>query len=179
MASDNLQLMESIKPGELTSWDKIIKEYQRPIYYFIVRIVREETEAAELTQQVFVQAYNKAHQLKQEVQFTPWLYKIALNLCRNHLRVRQRHSWVEIDEASSVDKRSALEGLLDEERKARLQQAVEGLPGKQKLTVIFRVYQGLSYPEIAQILKCSTETIKANFHHAVVKLKGIMLSEEG
>ncbi len=171
-------LIQAIKRGDFDAWAEVINHYQRPIYYFVMRIVRDHDQAAELTQAVFIQAHKRVGQIRDDAQFKPWLYKIALNLSRNHLRTNKRYIWVDVDEANLVDEASALDTIINEETSMQLRQAVDKLPKKQRLTVIFRVYQGLSYKEIAGILGSQAETVKVNYYHALNKLKGAMLKKE-
>jgi RNA polymerase sigma-70 factor (ECF subfamily) len=178
MAIDDSRLVQAITEGELDAWAEVISKYQQPIYYFIIRMVKQHQQAADLTQQVFVQAYRKVNQLRSGAQLRPWLYKIALNRCKNYFRLIRRHRFMDIAETELVDDYSVLEEIIDRENKRRLQQAVDRLPRKQRLTVVFRVYQGLSYKEIAHILGCSIDTVKANFYHAINGLKDLMLKEE-
>lgn len=179
MVTDDLGLIKAIKRGDLAAWAKVIDLYQRPIYYFIIRVVKQHDQAADLTQAVFIKAHEKVNKLRDEAQFKSWLYKIAINQCRNHLRIFRRYTWVDVDDANLVADASVLDDVIDKETKKRLQQAVDKLPQKQRLTVIFRIYQGLSNKEIADILGCSIDTVKANYHHALNKLKGLLAREEG
>jgi RNA polymerase sigma-70 factor (ECF subfamily) len=178
MAIDDTSLIQAIKQGELSAWAEIIKRYQQPIYYFIARMVKNHQQAADLTQQVFVKAYKRVRQLKDAAQFKPWLYKIALNQCRNYFRIIQRYVFVDVNEANLVDDGSVLDDIIDQETRNCLKQAVDKLPKRQRLTVLFRVYQGLNYKEIADILGCSPDTVKANYHHALNRLKDLMLNRD-
>jgi RNA polymerase sigma factor (sigma-70 family) len=176
-AIDEIELINSIKQGELTAWSDIINRYQRPIYYFTAKLLKNHHQAADITQQVFIMAYKKIDQLKRPEQFKPWLYKIALNFCNSYFQRIRRYVFVDVAETNLKTEDSLLDDIIDRETRSRLKQAVGKLPKRQRLTVMLRVYQGLNYNDIAIILGCSPDAAKANYHHALNKLKCAMTNE--
>ena len=106
--------------------------------------------------------------------FKTWLYQIAINLAKNVYRDRSRVEQVPIDDVVIKRNPGTLEALIRKEHRALLRNALGGLPEKQRLTLLLRVQEEKKFDEIAVIMQCSVGTAKANYHHAVQKLKAIM-----
>ena len=110
--------------------------------------------------------------------FKTWLYQIAINLAKNVYRDRAKVGFVPIDEVVIRRNPRTLETLIVKEDKALLRQALAGLPEKQRITLLLRIQEDKKFKEIGEIMKCSVNTAKANYHHALQKLKGIMGNKE-
>jgi RNA polymerase sigma-70 factor (ECF subfamily) len=106
--------------------------------------------------------------------FKTWLYQIAINLAKNVYRDRSRAEYVSIDNVVIKRNPRTLEGLIAKENRQQLRQALTGLPEKQRITLLLRIQENKKFEEIAGIMKCSLGTAKANYHHAVQKLKARM-----
>jgi RNA polymerase sigma-70 factor (ECF subfamily) len=105
------------------------------------------------------------------------MYQIAINLAKNVYRDRARVEHVALDTVIIRKNPRTLEALITKENRQQLRQALTGLPEKQRLTLLLRIQEDRKFEEIAEIMKCSVGTAKANYHHAVQKLK-MMLREE-
>jgi RNA polymerase sigma-70 factor (ECF subfamily) len=106
--------------------------------------------------------------------FKTWLYRIAINVCKNHFRDDPRRREVDIEGMVFADQENPLDHIISEEQRIGLSLALNDLPEKQRHTVILKVYQGLKYREIAAISGCSEGAAKANFHFGVKKLRKIL-----
>jgi len=115
---------------------------------------------------------------EQRSSFKTWLYQIAINLAKNVYRDRARVVHVPIDDVVIRKNPRTLETLIHNESRLLLRKSLGELPEKQRMTLILRVQEGKKFEEIASIMKCSIGTAKANYHHAVQKLKAIMGEKE-
>src|SRR5262245_32850449 len=101
MESDHL-LLERFIRGEEAAFQELVVRHQKPLYRFVYRMIRNPEETEDLCQQVFVQVFLKASQFEGRSQFKTWVYQIALNLSRNHLRGK-RWETVDVEEVPLSD----------------------------------------------------------------------------
>ena len=173
MASD-FDLLDRFKAGDRGALEQIVSRYQKAIFFFILRMVWNETDAADLSQRTFVNAFRNIRGFDGRSSFKTCLYRIAINVCKNHFRDDPRRREVNIEGMVFVDGTNALEHMISEEERRRLSLALNELPEKQRHTIILKVHQELTYKEIAEITGSSEGTAKANFHFGVKKLRKIL-----
>ena len=139
-----------------------------------MRFVREHEDAADVAQKAFVKAFLSIDTFKGESSFKTWLFRITINLSKNHLRDNRPSLSLPLEERTHMTNPD-MEGALSRKKmRNALRRAVETLPAKQRQTVILRIYKEASFKEIAQALACSEGSAKVNFHHAMKKLKGLL-----
>ena len=170
MQDDDFQLIDDFLEGDQGAFETLIRKYQKEIYYFVLRIVGNEEDAKDIAQMAFVNAFRSLGRFKRQSKFKTWLYKIALNLCRNHLKKSRLQQADELDPTLAGDDDPS-HSVVEKEKRIELHRAIEELPEKQRLTVILRTYKDLSYADVSHILGCSEGAAKANFHFALQKLK--------
>lgn len=173
MISD-FDLLDRYENGDQEALGEIVSRYQKPVFFYILRVVWNETDAADLLQKTFVNAFRNIRSFNRRSNLKTWLYRIAMNVCKNHFRDDPRRREINLDGMMLFDRKNPLDHIISEEEKIRLSVALNDLPEKQRHTVILKVYHGLRYREIAQITGCSEGTAKANFHFGVKKLKVIL-----
>ena len=173
---NDLILVEKIKDGDRTAFEELVLKYQKEIYFLTYRMVLNKEDAADVVQETFVQVFRKIHQFRSASTFKTWLYRVAINQCKNFLRVlkKNRESAPVEDYAVTDPKDSQLDLLLKNERVALISETVGKLPKKQKAVLILRTYQELSYEDIAEIVGGSVNSAKVNFYHAIENIKRFM-----
>lgn len=174
---EDLELIEKTAAGDREAFNELVIRYQKPLYSLLYRMVSNHEDAADLLQKTFVKAFTGLGTFEQRSSFKTWLYQIAINLAKNVYRDRSRVEQVNIDDVIIKRNPRLLESLIAKESRTILRQALKVLPEKQRLTLIFRIHEDRKFEEIAEIMKCSIGTAKANYHHAVRKLKTIMGEE--
>jgi RNA polymerase sigma-70 factor (ECF subfamily) len=175
---EDLDLIGRIETGEREAFNELVRKYQKPLYSLLYRMVSDHDDASDLLQKTFVKAFIGLKGFERRSSFKTWLYQIAINLAKNVYRDRSRIEQVPIDDVIIRRDPKTLETLIKKENRLLLRQSLAGLPEKQRLTVILRVQEGRKFEEIAAIMKCSIGTAKANYHHAVQKLKKVMGEKE-
>ena len=168
------RLVERALNGEEGAFEELVKHYQAPLYYLALRFVRDEQAAADLTQTAFLRAYQGFPGFRQRSSFKTWLYRITINLCKNHLRDWARKGLESSGEIDPPSHANPLQELIEHEGQQSLLQAWHKLPERQQLTVTLKIQEGMKYHEIAEVLECTVGAVKANFHHACKKLKAIL-----
>ena len=175
---EDLDLVKKAAAGEREAFDDLVLKYQKPLYGLLYRMVSNREDAADLLQKAFVKAFTGLGSFEQRSTFKTWLYQIAINLAKNVYRDRSRAEFVPIDDVIIRRNPRTLETLIEKENRLRLRHALAGLPEKQRVTLLLRIQGEKKFEEIAAIMKCSLGTAKANYHHAVQKLKAAMGEQE-
>ncbi len=185
MDSDNSLIEEFLNGGD-EAFTTLVTRYQRPLYGFIFRMVRNREDAMDLCQKAFVQVFLKAEGFAGRSAFKTWLYRIAVNLSLNHIRSAARNPArpplydAAFETAAASSGAAALDTtIITIERRTQLQSAINELPEKQTTVVALRIYEELTFKEIADVMECAVGTARANFHHALLSLKKILEDDNG
>ena len=134
-------------------------------------MVHNSEDAADLSQETFLKAYQGLGKFKKRSSFHTWLYRITINLCINYLRRKGNRQYVGLEKIQTIQNPNVLEKLEMEQLQNIVNCAVDALPEKQRAAVILRIYHGLSHKEISDVLGCSVGTVKANYFHAIRNLR--------
>ncbi len=171
---EDLDLITRTEAGEREAFNDLVRKYQKPLYALLYRMVGNPEDASDLLQKAFVKAFTGLKSFERRSTFKTWLYQIAINLAKNVYRDRARIEQVPIDNVVIRRNPRTIENLIIKENRQLLRQALASLPEKQRITLMLRVQEEKKFEEIAAIMECSLGTAKANFHHAVQKLKVLM-----
>jgi RNA polymerase sigma-70 factor (ECF subfamily) len=163
--------VERYRSGDARAFDGLVRKYQRPIYYLALRYVKNADDAKDVAQRAFVRAYQALGGFRGASSFKTWLYRIAVNSSLNHLRDHVRERPAEIADDALVAEAVGAARLDAGDDRRRLLAALEILPPKQRLVVELRVFEDLSFKEVAEVAECSENAAKVSFHYAVKKLR--------
>ena len=174
----DVDLMLRFRAGDVSAFEQLMHKHQKSVINTIYRFIGNRAEAEELAQEVFLKIYNSAPNYKPKAKFSTWLYKIVTNLCLNEIR-RKRVETVSLDDLAEnpsdlIDARQTSPDIALEKNTliALIKRAVESLPEKQRMALILREYDGLSYKEIAEAMGCSVASVQSRLQRAKVTLKG-------
>lgn len=176
MKSD-IELVLEVKNGERKSFSELVHRHQRALLRLCLRFTREQSLAEDIVQESFIKAYQKIHLFEGRSSFKSWLFQIALNTARNRFRQRSR-DMVNIDDVHLGVDPGAESSMVQDDVRKRIRSEVELLPEKQRLALTLRIFEDLSFKEIAQIMSCPYDTAKANYRHALLKLRARLEHEE-
>src|ERR1035437_3069779 len=166
-------LMLRVKRGDRAAFTGLVEKYKQPVMNFIYRSLRDETEAEDLAQNVFLQVYKSRSRYRQTAKFSTWLFTIARNLCLNEIRRRSRHPAESIEEAHAehddqprqqYEDKSQIappDKLLHGELAQKIEEALAELPENQRTAILLCRQDELSYEEIAEVLACSLPPTKS------------------
>lgn len=169
--------------GDEAGFNYLAEKYNRPIFYFLFRMVHNQAIAEELTQEVFLRVYRSRQSYRAEARFSTWLYRIATNLAVNHARDTKyeraaRNIYLDApDELTGstpdvADNEPSVEqNLLREERMKAIRTHVMALPERQRMAVLMHKYQGMDYREIGEVLKLSESATKSLLFRAYQTLR--------
>lgn len=158
--------------GDREAFTELVQMYQRPIYYFALRMSGSEEDARDLTQRTFLRAYKALDRFEGRSSLKTWLFQIVGNLCRNHHRDGSRVEWVPEEDAGPLSVEPVAELALEASgMKAELKDAVGLLPPRQQSVLALRVYEDLPFKEIAKREGISVGNARVTYHLAVKALK--------
>lgn len=169
MKSD-LELVEEVRAGNRVAFSELVRRHQRGLLRLVVRFTKDLDSAEDVVQDSFVKAYQKLSMFEGRSSFKSWLYRIAINTAKNKLR-QDGGEDLNIDDVRIAVRPDAESDLTQGSIKETLYEEVQKLPEKQRTALVLRVYEDLSFKEISQIMECPYDTAKANYRHALIKLR--------
>lgn len=181
---DNEQsLVRRAQKGDQEAFAALVDEHQRYIYNLAFRVLKDENEALDLTQETFVRAWTALPNFKGQSQFRTWLYRITTNLCYNRLP-NLRRSLNDLgddvlEELPEMSFHNPAYEFESSETRGHLHQAIDALDANYKLLITLRYQNELSYDEIASTLNLPLGTVKTGIFRAKEQLrKSLALLEE-
>lgn len=149
----------------------LYQEHSRAIYYLALRLLGDPQKAEDATHDVFLKAFTKAGQFRGESTFRTWIYRIAINHCRNVQQSwHERHMFSNADEAvwetAPARQDSPLRVLETKELGARIQRTLDGLPPEYRLILLLVADEELSYAEVGELTGQSADAVRGKLHRA-------------
>jgi RNA polymerase sigma-70 factor (ECF subfamily) len=190
-------LIERIKRGDVRAFEMLVVKYQRRIERLIGRMVRDSDLVADIAQETFIRAYRAIPQFRGESAFYTWLYRIAVNTAKKALVELKRDPLVtesalagrdSDDETSRVENElsdgATPEAMLaSKEIAATVNAAIEALSDDLRQAITLREIEGLSYEEIAEVMKCPIGTVRSRIFRAreaiAERLRPLLDTREG
>jgi len=171
-------LITLVHQGEHTAFRVLVERYQERIRNLIFSIFHEPGIVDDLSQEVFIKAYEALHQFRFQSSFYTWLYRIAVNKSRDELRKRKVRRWFSLQSLmESADKELGAKIVAepqDNELQELLGAALKSLPEKYRIAVVLKDVDGFSYEEIAEIMECEIGTVKSRLSRARAMLRKIL-----
>jgi RNA polymerase sigma-70 factor, ECF subfamily len=177
--AEDIRLMELIGAGDDGAFEQLVERHQRLVIGTVGRMLGSGSDAEDIAQQVFVRVWKNAKRYEPRAKFTTWLLKITRNLVFNELRRRSRHPQVPLQSESDEEERPLKDeqaiapdaSLLESELQQAVDAAIANLPETQRMAVVLRRYEELSYEEIAEALDQSVSAVKSLLFRARTELR--------
>ena len=166
------RLMELFLDGDHQALEALVRRYEKPLFAFAVRTMGCRAAAEDAFQETFLRVYRRRSTYQSGRSFRAWLYSICLNVCRDALRKGQRRKEVPLvpDTRTADASPGPAEQAVTMFEVARVRRALSQLPKKQSEVVLLAHYQGLAYPEIAEVLDVPVGTVKSRNFNAMRNL---------
>ena len=185
MRASDEDLMRRCREGDMSAFELIVLRYKDAIFNFIYHLVADYHIAQDISQETFLRVLRNVDRYKPRNRFKTWLYRIAVNLCKNELRNRGRRKTVSLDdpaldvESLIGDSYTPPDRAYEEAEMRRLvKNAIQSLPEDQRIALVLREYQDLSYEEIAAALNCSLGAVKSKIHRARQNVRDTLVEIE-
>ncbi len=155
------------------AFQKLLRDYQRPLYNHIRNIVLNHDDADDVLQNTFVKVFQHLKDFKGESKLFSWMYRIATNEAITFINKKAKRNGTtsEAMQTKIIDNLKADTYFDGNEIQIKLQKAVALLPQKQQLVFKMKYYEELKYEELSEILGTSVGALKASYHHAVKKIE--------
>jgi RNA polymerase sigma-70 factor, ECF subfamily len=166
-------MSEVVEPGLelLERQNRFVSENMRRIFIQIYRIVRNVSDAQDLTQEAFIKALQHQEQLKDEQKAAHWLSRIATNTAIDFMRRGSRVSFCEIDHAPESHTENPEQSLLRSEQRNYLEDGLRLLSPRERAAIMLRDVEGLPAEEVAKRLNCSKATVRSHIANARTKFR--------
>ncbi|OGR04289.1 MAG: hypothetical protein A2511_14525 [Deltaproteobacteria bacterium RIFOXYD12_FULL_50_9] len=176
--SQIIELVSTLRTKDELAFARLVRLFERRIYNLALNYLKQEEEAKDLTQEIFVAVYRALPQLKEDSKFVPWLYQIAINHSRNHYQKLKRTGFFttqSLDDPDSslqlISASSPQRDLEKQELNRLVREAIASMPTTEKEILILRDIQDLSYEVISSTLELPLGTVKSKLNRARIALK--------
>lgn len=165
--------------GDADSFNELILRWERPIYALAYRTIGREEDARDVCQETFLRAFRALPGFRGQAKFSSWLYRIALNLCRDWVRRERRTPIVQPPEdvdmmelAAAAEPSESIEELVSRKDLTRsVERAMARLPEEQRMAIVLKEYHGLTFQEIADLVGCPLSTVKTRLYQGLTVLR--------
>lgn len=181
------KLIEKIKQGDGSAFEPLVLENQKQVYNLALRMVGNEEDAFDISQDAFMKAFNSIGKFRGESKFSVWLYRLTTNVCLDFLRAKKRKPYISLNqgdgddesyEISIPDDRFCPETTLEKhELQKSIHNGLQQLPEDYRSILLLREIDGLSYDEISDALKLEPGTVKSRLFRARKKLCSILSAD--
>jgi RNA polymerase sigma-70 factor (ECF subfamily) len=172
-AVEDADLIRQAARGRVEAYNLLVSRWEKRVYNYLLRLTRNREDALDLTQDVFLKAYQNLRKLDQPDRFGPWLYRIAHNEAYSMFRKRRPQSDAEEVEPEAVETGVSVAGssVFPVELSLAVSAALGRLSADQREAVVLKIYEGFKFEEMAEILSCPVSTIKSRVYTALELLK--------
>lgn len=177
-ADADLDVVRRVQGGDVAAFDQLITKYRERVYGIVYHMTSNREDAADLTQDAFIKAFQSIHRFGGQSSFFTWLYRIAVNSALSHLRKARLRSFFSLERVDSEEpvSKEIIAALTDttgvdrdtyvRELQEKLNDAMQKLSIKHRTVVTLFEIDGLSHQEIAEVMECSVGTVRSRLHYA-------------
>jgi RNA polymerase sigma-70 factor (ECF subfamily) len=177
--AEDVRLMRLVSQGDTSAFETLIERHQSLVAGTVARMLGSNSDVEDIAQQVFIRVWKSARRYVPRAKFTTWLLKITRNLVFNELRRSKRHAHVPLqtdpgaEEFPLKDEKNPPPdaSLLETELQQAIDDAITQLPESQRMALILRRYEQLSYEEISEVLDLSVPAVKSVLFRARTELR--------
>lgn len=161
-------VIEGCRRGEAEAFRELFQSHKDMVYSVALRYSGDQAVAMDIAQDTFVKLISRIHQFRGDSSFDSWLYRLVVNSCLDHRRRRSRLQPLmeQVLDVFRSPERNALDELMRDEFQNQVQEAVQKLAPDQRMAVVLRYTEGLSYEEIADAMGCSRGTVASRLNRA-------------
>lgn len=180
-------VIQSVLDGDVNAFETLVKEYEKNVYNLALRMTGNSEDAADMSQEAFIKAYNSLSGYRGDSKFSVWLYRIVSNVCLDFLRAKKRRQTVSLSvtdddgedtELDIADESQSPERIFERAMtRDAVRRGLAALTPEYRQILILRELQGMSYEEIAAVLGLESGTVKSRIFRARKKLCAFLLRD--
>jgi RNA polymerase sigma-70 factor (ECF subfamily) len=171
--------MQLVAAGDTSAFEQLIERHQALVAGTVARMLGSNSDVEDIAQQVFIRVWKSARRYVPRAKFTTWLLKITRNLVFNELRRSKRHAHVPLQSEPGAEETPLKDetnpapdaSLLETELQRAIEEAIMQLPESQRMALVLRRYEQLSYEQIAEVLNLSVPAVKSVLFRARTELR--------
>lgn len=184
MSDNDIELVKEMKAGKPEAFEEMVRRHQKKIYGLAYGLTHNQSDAEDITQEVFLKVCNKINTFLGKSAFSSWIYRIALNVSFMKLKSRKKNQQIPLDDilpkyqedgfhVGSINdwSKKADDILLSIESKKIIQMAINKLPEKEKVVFVLRDIEGLPTEKVCSILDISAPAVKSRLHRSRLFLR--------
>lgn len=182
-ADADFSVVKQVQAGDVAAFDRLILKYRERVFGVVYNLTANREDAADLTQDAFIKAFQSINRFQGHCAFFTWLYKIAVNTTLSHLRKNRLRSFFSLEKLHEegtnaqileqlTDKKGADRDTYLQELKEKLNEALQKLSIPHRTVITLFEIDGLSHSEIAEVMGCSEGTVRSRLHYAKQFLQG-------
>ncbi len=176
-ADSDWAIVQRVQSGDVAAFDELVVKYRERVYGVMYHMLSNREDAADLTQDAFIKAFQSVHRFRGQASFFTWLYRIAVNSALTHLRRARLRAFFSLEKIVDEDKTAELLNQLTDksgadrqvfvqELQEKLNEAMHKLSIKHRTVITLFEIDGLSHQEIAEVMDCSVGTVRSRLHYA-------------
>jgi RNA polymerase sigma-70 factor (ECF subfamily) len=176
-ADSDWMIVQRVQAGDVASFDELILKYRERVYAMIYNMTSNREDAADLTQDSFIKAFQSINRFQGQSSFFTWLYRIAVNSSLTHIRKNKLRTFFSFDKVHEdagvsevinrlIDKKDVERDVFVHELQEKLNEALQKLSIPHRTVVTLFEIDGLSHEEIAEVMNCSVGTVRSRLHYA-------------
>src|SRR5438876_1818703 len=177
--AEDVRLMRLVSQGDTSAFEELVERHQALVAGTVARMLGSNSDVEDIAQQVFIRVWKSARRYVPRAKFTTWLLKITRNLVFNELRRTKRRAQVPLESEASADEPALKDesnpapdaSLLEVELRKAIEEAIMHLPETQRMAMVLRRYEQLSYEQIAEVLDLSVPAVKSVLFRARTELR--------
>src|SRR5216110_444138 len=178
--AEDVRLMELVSGGDTSAFENLVERHQSLVTGTVARMLGSNSDVEDIAQQVFIRVWKSARRYVPRAKFTTWLLKITRNLVFNELRRSKRRGHVPLQSEPGGEDHPPLKdetnpapdaSLLESELQQTIEEAIMQLPESQRMALVLRRYEQLSYEQIAEVLDLSVPAVKSVLFRARTELR--------
>ena len=177
--AEDVRLMQLVSRGDTAAFEELIERHQALVTGTVARMLGSNSDVEDIAQQVFIRVWKSAGRYVARAKFTTWLLKITRNLVFNELRRTKRHAQVSLQPEAGAEEipleddkaRAPDASLLERELQQAIERAIGQLPESQRMALMLRRYEEMSYEQIGEILDLSVPAVKSVLFRARTELR--------
>ena len=183
--SDDIQVIDEVLAGDVNAFSRIIEKYQNKTFNYVYSQVKDYDEALDITQEIFIMTMEALRSFRRESKFSTWFYSIIVNYCKNYRKKNSRYNVIPINSSRGDEeydlqipdeRENPEEEVITQDSLRIVKEEIGNLPEDYREILVLRDIQGLSYNEIADMLKISLSNVKVRIHRGREFLKNRLLA---
>ncbi len=172
--------IDEILSGNKHAYTNIINKYKNPLYATILRMIKNPQDAQDLVQEAFIKVYQQLGKYDGKGAFSSWIYRVAINHCLDELRKKKyKFQQLEIQESHAKNPNHPEVIFMKKEKNRQIERLIATLPEDERIIILLRYVNELSYSEISQIVEIPISSVRNKLHRAKKKLRETITREGG